>query len=101
MTRRSFLNTLLAGAVAPAFLPGAGRSWKRTEHLYVPDYPKDKVVAIFYVRKKEISFVREMEFTQKEWFERLRKAGTDLKFRVETEIVPALPPLLTKTYHLE
>jgi hypothetical protein len=28
MNKRSFLKTLLAGVVAPAFLPGAGRIWK-------------------------------------------------------------------------
>ena len=36
MNRRSFIRTLLAGAIAPAFLPGAGRKWVRTETLYVP-----------------------------------------------------------------
>ena len=37
MNRRSFLSTVLAGVVAPAFLPGAGRLWKRTESgLSVP-----------------------------------------------------------------
>jgi hypothetical protein len=30
MNRRGFLTALLAGAVAPAFLPGAGRLWKPT-----------------------------------------------------------------------
>lgn len=40
MNRRGFLASLLAGVVAPAFLPGTGRMWKRTEELWVlnPDY---------------------------------------------------------------
>lgn len=28
MNRRSFINTLVAGCVAPHFLPGGGRIWK-------------------------------------------------------------------------
>jgi hypothetical protein len=36
MNRRGFLTALLAGAVAPAFLPGAGRLWKPTPLLRDP-----------------------------------------------------------------
>lgn len=42
MNRRGFLGALLAGAVAPAFLPGAGRLWKPAPKKLVavinPDY---------------------------------------------------------------
>lgn len=31
MNRRSFIGSLIAGVVAPAFLPGAGRKWIKTE----------------------------------------------------------------------
>lgn len=38
MNRRSFISSLLAGTVAPAFLPGAGRRWFRTpEGIIVPN----------------------------------------------------------------
>jgi len=37
MNRRSFISTLLAGCVAPLILPGAGRTWKKSESLYVPN----------------------------------------------------------------
>lgn len=42
MNRRGFLKSMLIGMVAPAFLPGAGRSWKQTEsELWINDvwYP--------------------------------------------------------------
>lgn len=37
MNRRSFITTLLAGCVAPLILPGAGRNWKKSGALYVPN----------------------------------------------------------------
>ena len=36
MNRRSFISSLLAGSIAPMFLPGAGRIWKMRENLTVP-----------------------------------------------------------------
>lgn len=37
MNRRSFITSLLAGVVAPMILPGAGRYWKRSTDIYVPN----------------------------------------------------------------
>lgn len=37
MNRRGFISGLLAAAVAPSFLKGAGRQWKRTVELWVPN----------------------------------------------------------------
>ena len=36
MNRRSFIHSILAGVVAPAFLPGAGRIWKPSSEIWVP-----------------------------------------------------------------
>lgn len=41
MNRRSFIAGILSAAVAPQFLKGANRQWKRTETLWVP--PSDWV----------------------------------------------------------
>lgn len=37
MNRRGFLKSMLLGVVAPAFLPGAGRTWKRSDWLWIQD----------------------------------------------------------------
>lgn len=37
MNRRSFIKSMLAAAVAPMALKGAGRAWKRTEELWIPN----------------------------------------------------------------
>lgn len=37
MNRRGFLTGMLKAGVAAAFLPGAGRLWKRSEDIWVPN----------------------------------------------------------------
>jgi hypothetical protein len=48
MNRRSFLKTMLAGSVAPRFLPGAGRRWAKTGELWTVN--QGWVVAPFEIR---------------------------------------------------
>lgn len=37
MNRRGFLSGIIAAAIAPNFLKGAARQWRRTEELWIPN----------------------------------------------------------------
>lgn len=66
MNRRGFLKSMLMGVVAPAFLPGTGRAWKRSDWLWIQDdpvisesinYQKEFVNAFFFNQPIDLSRV--------------------------------------------
>lgn len=60
MNRRSFISSLIAGVVAPAFLKGAGRNWKRTESgLMVNPEWVDAEYDIIWVGMPHLSEIQE------------------------------------------